>query len=50
MFSVTKYKNTYYIREFETERKMNERLNMDEKLKMFTYWGYKFESYVTSGN
>lgn len=50
MFSVTKYKDTYYLREFETEKQMNERLNIDEKSLMFTYWGYKFESYITSGN
>ena len=48
MFSIIRYKGTYYLCEIETEAKRNERLNMDEKQAQFTYWGFKFESYITS--
>lgn len=48
MFSITLYKGTYYLCEIETESHKQERLNMDERSKNFTYWGFKFESYVTS--
>ena len=47
-FSIIKYKGTYYLCEIETESSENERLNRDEKSKDFTYWGFKFESYITS--
>lgn len=35
--------------EIETETQKYERENMDEKGKQFTYWGHKFETYITSG-
>lgn len=34
--------------ERETELNKKERLNKDEKTKSFTYWGHKFESYITA--
>lgn len=48
LFSVIKYKGTLYLCEIETEKNKLERENMDEKSKSFTYWGHKFESYITS--
>lgn len=49
MFAVILYKGTYYMCEIETEGQKYERENMDEKGKQFTYWGHKFETYITSG-
>ena len=49
MFAVILYKGTYYMCEIETEAQKYERENMDEKGKQFTYWGHKFETYITSG-
>ena len=49
MFTVIYYKKTWYLCELETEKDKHERLNLDDKTKKFTYWGHKFETYVTSG-
>ncbi len=35
--------------EFETDIQKAERLNMDDRGKLMTYMGHKFESYLTSG-
>lgn len=43
------YKGTYYLCELETDAQKYDRENMDEKSKSFTYWGHKFESYITAG-
>lgn len=48
MFSIILHKGTYYLCEIETEKHKNERLNQDEKSKSFTYWGHKFETYITT--
>jgi RAT1-interacting protein len=48
LFSVIKYRGTLYLCELETEKNKFERVNMDEKSKSFTYWGHKFESYITA--
>jgi hypothetical protein len=50
MFSIILYKGTYYLCEIDTELNRLERTNRDEKNKAFTYWGFKFESYVTSNS
>ena len=48
MFSIILYKGTYYFCEIETEFNELERSKRDEMNKNFTYWGYKFESYITA--
>lgn len=50
MFTVIFYKNTWYLCEVETEKHEKERLNASDQTKKFTYWGHKFETYITSGN
>jgi hypothetical protein len=50
MFAIIPYKGTFYMCEFETDLQREERLNMDDKGKLMTYMGHKFESYLTSGN
>lgn len=49
MFSIILFKGTYYLCEMETERQKQERLNMTDQNRAFTYWGHKFESYITVG-
>lgn len=49
-FSIILYKGTYYMCEIETDLQKEERIYSDEKTKSFTYWGHKFETYITSGN
>ena len=46
--AATLYNGTIYISEVETEENRARRVNMDEKHKEMCYWGYNFESYVTS--
>ncbi len=48
LIGIILYKGTHYLCEYETERDVFERLNMDEKTKLFSYQGHKFESYVTA--
>ena len=48
MFSIILYKGTYYLCEIQTDLNEQERINRDETNKNFTYWGFKFESYITS--
>lgn len=47
MFSIILFKGTYYLCEIETESQKQERLNMTDQNRAFTYWGHKFESYIT---
>ncbi|XP_071508160.1 decapping and exoribonuclease protein-like [Diadema antillarum] len=46
--AVTLFRGTYYISEVETEENRRQREAMSEKEKEMTFWGYKFEQYVTS--
>jgi RAT1-interacting protein len=48
-FGVIFHKNNWYIGEIETEKREYERLNQSQLIKNFTYWGLKFETYVTAG-
>ncbi|CAF0849438.1 unnamed protein product [Brachionus calyciflorus] len=48
MFSIILHRGTYYMCEIETDAQKNERLNANEISKSFTYWGHKFETYITS--
>ncbi|KAJ2946376.1 hypothetical protein O0L34_g12415 [Tuta absoluta] len=42
------YKGNIYLCARDTEEKIRSRLNMTEKDKRFTSWGYKFEQYMLS--
>ena len=46
--AATLYNGTIYISEVETEENRHKRENMEEKHKEMCYWGYNFESFVTS--
>ena len=49
MLAVVRYNGTLYVCEFDTEQKLNDMLLEDERQKEMTYWGFKFEQYITSG-
>ena len=36
--------------EFDTESRKRQKQEMSERQKEMTYWGWKFEQYVTAGN
>ena len=42
------HNGTIYIMEIETEENRDRRENMEERHKEMCFWGYNFESYVTS--
>ena len=46
--AATLYNGTIYISEIETEENRHKRENMEERHKEMSFWGYNFESYVTS--
>ncbi|XP_783738.3 decapping and exoribonuclease protein [Strongylocentrotus purpuratus] len=46
--AVTLYRGTYYISEVETEENRARRKGMSDREQEMSYWGYKFEQYVTS--
>lgn len=46
--AATLYNGTIYISEIETDENKERRVNMDERQKEMCFWGYNFESYVTS--
>lgn len=45
----TKFRGTIYLCAFDTTDKVHSRKNMTERDKLMTYWGYKFEQYMTTG-
>lgn len=47
--AVTLFGGTYYMSEVETAENERKRKEMSDREKEMTYWGYKFEQYVTSG-
>ena len=47
--AIIKFKGTWYMCEYDTEEKVLQKSQMDEKQKLMTYMGWKFEQYVTSG-
>ena len=49
IIGVTLFNGTYYMCEFDTVSKLNQRMNASEREKHMTYWGHKFEQYVVSG-
>lgn len=46
--AVSLFHGTYFMSEVETEENEKRRKEMNEREKEMTYWGYKFEQYVTS--
>ncbi|XP_072022223.1 decapping and exoribonuclease protein-like [Amphiura filiformis] len=46
--AVTLFNGTWYISEVETQENRHRRKNMNSRELEMTYWGYKFEQYVTS--
>lgn len=46
--AATLYNGTIYVSDVETEENKHKRQNMEEKHKEMCFWGYNFESYVTS--
>nr|XP_054763246.1 decapping and exoribonuclease protein-like [Lytechinus pictus] len=48
--AVTLFRGTYYISEMETEENRARRKGMSDHEQEMSYWGYKFEQYVTSDN
>lgn len=48
--AVTLFKGTLYMCEFDTESRKRQKQEMSERQKEMTYWGWKFEQYVTAGN
>ncbi|CAH1791571.1 unnamed protein product [Owenia fusiformis] len=45
---VSLFNGTYYLREVETPRKKSEKENMSRRHEEMSYWGYKFEQYMTT--
>lgn len=43
------YKGNIYLCARDTEEKLHRKLNMTERDKQFTSWGYKFEQFLLSG-
>ncbi|XP_076451475.1 decapping and exoribonuclease protein-like isoform X2 [Babylonia areolata] len=46
--AITKYRGTYFLCEFETERKRRQEAQMTPRQKEMSYWGWKFEQYVSA--
>jgi len=42
------YHNTIYLSEVETDHALSKMANETERMKEMSYWGLKFEDYVTS--
>lgn len=49
LIAVTLYQGTHYMCEFDTESRKLQKQEMSERQKEMTYWGWKFEQYVTAG-
>ncbi|XP_026180855.1 decapping and exoribonuclease protein [Mastacembelus armatus] len=50
LLAVTRFRNTLYISEVETEASRRERENRTERHEEMMYWGYKFEQYTCADN
>uniref|UniRef100_A0A3Q3NFK1 Decapping nuclease n=1 Tax=Mastacembelus armatus TaxID=205130 RepID=A0A3Q3NFK1_9TELE len=50
LLAVTRFRNTLYISEVETEASRRERENRTERHEEMMYWGYKFEQYTCAGS
>jgi RAT1-interacting protein len=51
MIAVTRFRGTYFLCEFKTERNLQQQAkrDLDQRQKEMEYWGWKFEQYVTAG-
>lgn len=47
MFCAQKFQGVIYINNLETDLSLSNRQNMTEQQKLMTYWGHKFEKYLT---
>ena len=47
ILAVTLYNGSYYICDIETEKRRQQKETMTDKGRQMTYWGWKFEQYVT---
>ncbi|TMS15088.1 Decapping and exoribonuclease protein [Larimichthys crocea] len=50
LLAVTRFRNTLYISEVETEAARRELENRTERHREMMYWGYKFEQYTCADN
>ena len=48
--AATRFNDTIYISEVETEKAKRDRINQSPKHHEMCYWGYKFENYLTEPN
>ena len=48
IIAASKLNGTWFLDDFETEGKKLQKAQMTEEHKEMTYWGYKFEQYVTT--
>jgi len=49
-FLATKHNGTIYLRQIETEQERQRYLNETQRDKLMSYWGYKFEDYMTTSS
>ena len=47
--AVIKYKDTFYMCEYDTDEKIKQREHESDRQKEMSYWGVKFEQCVTAG-
>jgi RAT1-interacting protein len=47
--AAARHRNCIYMCEYETQQKVNDKRCKDPRQKEMSYWGFKFEQYVTSG-
>uniref|UniRef100_A0AC34FGG5 Decapping nuclease n=1 Tax=Panagrolaimus sp. ES5 TaxID=591445 RepID=A0AC34FGG5_9BILA len=45
-FAITKFKDTFFFMELDTDTRIEERKKATPKEKMFEFWGHKFETYI----
>ncbi|CAF2705172.1 unnamed protein product [Rotaria sp. Silwood2] len=50
LLAVIKFKNAYFLCEFETEMQTKDEQNMTPEHRSFCYYGHKFEEYVTKND
>jgi hypothetical protein len=47
--AVSYFDETWYLCEYEADQAADDDFKNSERQKEMTYWGFKFESYITSG-
>lgn len=43
------HNRTYYLCEYETEQKIQQKMAETDRQKEMSYWGFKFEQYMVKG-